>query len=316
MMYPIWDQNAGAVSLLRLKDTPDGRFADRLPSDRRVAVVRTGSGAAAVLSGLVSASIFYEVIQVRAGVPLFWDDHMARLTRSLAAAAGFSADVGRLERDAAEYLALSGVSAGNLKLVLTDRYELMHWSVSAYPTPAMFEHGVDVGVLSWVRHDPNVKQVHADYKRAVASAFEQPGPFGPYYELLLADPAGRLTEGSRSNLFFTSGKTVYSAPSDLILEGITRRYVLRAVEACGFRLSTRMLTLGELTGGQAADGAMITSSPFDVLPVRSVVQHRFDRTPSPAVRQIQTAFAGLVADALDRDRCRFRAGWRSEPPAG
>lgn len=307
-MYPIWDQNAGAVSLLRLKSRSDKLFADPLPSDSRVAVVRTGSAAAAVLSGLMSGAIFYEVIQVRDGVPLFWDDHMRRLMNSLAAAAAFTADIDRLERDTARYLALAAVSAGNLKLVLTDRYELIHLSASAYPTPEMFEQGVDVGVLSWVRHEPNVKQVHADYKRAVAAAFAQPGPFGPYYELLLADEAGRLTEGSRSNLFFTAGGDVYTAPSDLILEGIIRRYVLQAVEVCGLRVNTRLLTQADLFSGAVADGAMITSSPFDILPVRSVERYRFERTPSQAVRQIQTAFSGLLSAALERDRRRFSAG--------
>ena len=43
------------------------------------------------------------------------------------------------------------------------------------------------------------------------------------YEVLLVDRNGRITEGSRSNVFFVKGNKFYTGPSAMVLVGITRK---------------------------------------------------------------------------------------------
>lgn len=274
MAYPLIDDLAGGWLIA------DGRLCC------------ADSREAAAYHQPVAEPMYYEVIRVLRGVPLFWEDHMARLSRSVAGA--FPVDVPGLRRDALRLLEAEGRDRCNLRIVLTGTHAVMHLGPYYYPTDGMIEHGVACGTLAWERETPNVKTVREDYKRAVAEAFSAGGPDGKPFEILLADREGRFTEGSRSNLFFVRGATVYTAPDDRILLGITRSHVHRAVLEAGFRLETAMFTLNDLAAG-AASAAFLTGSPIDVLPVARIGALELD-PGDPVVRAVRQRYAAILDD--------------------
>jgi len=159
--------------------------------------------------------MFYEVIRVTQGVPLFWEDHLARLKQSIRGERDIPAG---LYAESLDLIRACGLSEVNLRLVLTQRLRVLHLIPSYYPDIRLIEQGAPTGILVWEREDPNTKIIRTDYKDAVAARFAQPGPYGPFFELLLADKLGCLTEGSRSNLFFIRDGVVLSAPDDRILK--------------------------------------------------------------------------------------------------
>lgn len=143
--------------------------------------------------------MFYEVIRVVEQTPLFWEDHLERLRVSIA---GQFAIPGNLYQDSLALIKTNQIEQSNLRLVLTEQYTILHQIPSYYPSSEQMRQGVPTGILNWERENPNVKVINSDYKVAVAARFTAGGPYGPLFELLLADHNGELTEGSRSNLFF------------------------------------------------------------------------------------------------------------------
>lgn len=254
----------------------------------------------AVLFEPSSERMFYEVIRVTSGVPLFWEDHLARLRASVA---GEFALPRTLREESLQLIAAGGLTETNLRLVLTAKQRVLHLSPSYYPDDAMRRLGVPAGILKWERENPNTKVVLADYKAAVAARFAAPGPLGRYFELLLEDSNGYLTEGSRSNLFFLmrtaddSETVVLSAPESRILKGITRKYVLQAISSAGARLQEGLLKFSDLQEGRA-EAAFITGSPIDVLAVSAVESVKLGSADHLLLGKIDAAYRKIVADYI------------------
>ena len=84
-------------------------------------------------------------------------------------------------------------------------------------------------------------------------------------EALFLNEEGFLAEGSRTNLFFVKGKTVFTPSLDCgILAGITRQKVIEVVKAKGYKLEEGRFLLGDLL---SADEAFLTSSLMEVMPL-------------------------------------------------
>ena len=272
MSYPIIDELTGTYVIDR------GRLIPADGPDAAELILPTGR------------KMFYEVIRVVRGIPLFWEDHLTRLRLSV----GSSMNVPEsLYDDSRRLIAANGISVANLRVVLMDGQAVLHLTPSAYPSPDQFRDGVPVGVLDWERESPNIKLIHSGYKAAMAARYAQTGPFGRYYELLLADQQGYLTEGSRSNLFFIRGDQVLTAPDDRILKGITRKHILEAITAAGGELVEEMLTLDDIRR-DSCDAAFLSSSPFDILPIRAIEEVGLKSAQNAIVQKIDRAYRHYV----------------------
>lgn len=244
------------------------------------------------------ASMIYEVVRLEDGIPLFWEDHLARLKRS----AGDHYTVPDTLYDECRALVRAAAAGpANLRLILTADQRVIHLIPSYYPDEATRLNGILTGLLEWEREDPNIKVIRSDYKTAVARRFAEGGPYGGYFELLLADRQGFLTEGSRSNLFFIQGDRVLSAPDSRILIGITRQYVTAAIKAAGAVLEEKMITFEDIRAGRV-DAAFITGSPIDVLAVSAVEQIRLDSADHPLLQAIDEAYQRIVAEYICQRR--------------
>jgi branched-chain amino acid aminotransferase len=270
--YPIIDALAGHLVML------DGQL------------VPAADPAIGFLFQPTAARMVYEVIRIVRGVPLFWEDHVNRLVCSVGGAISIPDS---LYDESLSLIQANGLGEANLRLVLSTERRVLHLTPSYYPDDAQISRGVDTGLLAWERRDPNIKVIHADYKAAVAARFAQPGPFGPCFELLLADRAGYLTEGSRANLFFIRGRDVISAPDQRILIGITRRHVTRSIEAAGLNLVTGLLRLEDVRS-QSIDAAFLSGSPIDLLPIRSIEDLVLPSADNDAFIRLYNAYMALV----------------------
>jgi branched-chain amino acid aminotransferase len=238
--------------------------------------------------------MFYEVIRVTRSIPLFWEDHMERLAASVGGRLPIPEN---LLGDSRTLIAANGLAESNLRIVLSQGQSVIHQIPSYYPAPEVRRAGVPVGIIRWEREDPNTKIVHPDYKAAVAARFAQTGPFGRYFELLLAGSGGFLTEGSRSNLFFIRRDDVLSAPDRLILKGITRKYVQQAIVMAGLHLREEMLTEDDVRRG-GCEAAFLTGSPIDVLPVSSIEDLKLPSGGNPAMLRIIAAYGRILDEYI------------------
>lgn len=87
-------------------------------------------------------------------------------------------------------------------------------------------------------------------------------------EALWRNLAGRITEGTRSNLFLIEGRRLVTPPvSEGLLAGITRWFVLSVAKDAGLTPSVELVTVERLL---AADEAFLTSTLRGVVPLKSL----------------------------------------------
>ena len=284
MAYPLMEHPSGTEFFF------DGAFYD-VCSDK-----------AEELSKPTDDRTYYETVRIKRGVLLFLEDHMARLTKSVAGLENFPINTNDISDKAYSFLKKIGFGKdGNIRIVLTKDHLLIHLVEVNVPDESKFANGINTSLFQWERQTPNLKIFRGDYKNAVNEKFRTENAHGKPFELVLSDNEGKLYEGSMSNLFVIMDGKVYSAPDDKILIGITRRRVIEALKRSGLELHTGMFTMDELIKGNAA--IFVSSTPFDILPVTYIDDNTFDSVSNPLLKMISEAYAGYteeyIADHLE-----------------
>lgn len=220
-------------------------------------------------------TVYYESIRIKKGVPVFFEDHMLRLHRSIESSEDFPFD----SQSVYEYIRMltddedAPIKEGNLRVIVTNTDVIIHFSDMIAPKEDDYRKGVPTSTLVWERENPHIKTFRHLYKEAVANSMQKKTICGNPYEVLLLNGKGEITEGSRSNFFVLLNQTVYSPPEELILAGITRKYVYRAVCDAGLSTADRLFTVEELVAlwekGEKPI-PFLTSSPFNILPISCV----------------------------------------------
>jgi branched-chain amino acid aminotransferase len=127
------------------------------------------------------------------------------------------------------------------------------------PTPLQYGEGVRVEVIRAQRENPEAKlssflPVARDLRKKVGKSA---------YELIMMGDKGVLLEGLSSNFFAVLNGTLKTAGAG-VLEGITRKYVLKVAEIIGVPVSFNPVRMDEVPNLQEA---FITSSSRGILPV-------------------------------------------------
>ena len=117
---------------------------------------------------------------------------------------------------------------------------------------------------------------------------------GGFFDALFTNERGEITEGSITNVFFLSKGHILTPPLEAgLLPGITRKQIIRVARARGFSVRESTVRLGDL---KAFDGAFVTNSVVEVLPVSAVGD-----TPYPIPEMIQ----GIQEGYQERVRASF-----------
>lgn len=243
------------------------------------------------------APVIYEVIRLMRGVPLFIEAHCKRLNTSLhLSGSPHQLDCGRIDEAITALIKARSETDMNVRIDVWAAQEGLRWmldfAASSYPEPERYQEGVDTDFLQLERTNPNAKIWHAKLKTQVAELCQQHG----YYEMILTDQQGHILEGSRSNLFFTKGNTLITAPGSKVLEGITRLVLMELVQENGIALEQREITRSDL---EDMDGAFITGTSIHLLPVRSIGAWKRDSFNQPLILRLMAIFEARVAAYLD-----------------
>ena len=249
---------------------------------------------------------YYESVRFQEDVLLFWEDHMQRLHKSVEAKENFPIDPDTYHFIANSMIWDSGMADGNVRIVITKSLYLVYLSNMTYPTPDMYKEGIVTTSLTWERVEPHVKVFRGDYKKAVAEASSRQTSFGLPYEVILRGNDGKFVEGGRSTFCVLSKDTVYSPSEDLILIGITRKYVKDAIREAGLKLEEGAFTMEDLVkmeteedDGPPKMGLFVTSSPFDILPVASIDEQKFSSADCPALQNLMVSYQKIVHEYID-----------------
>uniref|UniRef100_UPI003216A65A aminotransferase class IV n=1 Tax=uncultured Draconibacterium sp. TaxID=1573823 RepID=UPI003216A65A len=211
----------------------------------------------------------YEVLRVVNGVPLFLEDHLERFYKSADTAGKeikFSPDqIGSLLKFLIEKV---DVKTGNI--LLSCKTNLKAFFITHnYPNGIDYETGVDCGILHAERNNPNVKVFQTSVRQQANALIAE----SALYEVLLVDKKGRITEGSRSNVFFVKGNKIITPKAKKVLLGITRQKTLQCAAELGLSVKEKNVGLDDLAD---YDAVFLTGTSPKILPVKQVAGISFD----------------------------------------
>ncbi len=265
--------------------------------------------------GFLYGDSVYEVVRTYAGRPFEMERHLVRMERTAQRidltlppretilrelqrtldAAGNAESYARIvvTRGIGEFGLSPFLARGEHRLVLIVRPLVA-------PTEEQYERGLRMAIAKTRRNprqalDPALKTGnYLNNILAVKEAHEAGAD-----DAILLDLAGRVTEGSTSNVFFVQHGVLVTPPLELgILEGVTRAVIIGIARDEGF------LVHEEPHGPEAlaaADEVFMTSTLREAMPVTSLV---FLESRGDQVRQIADGKPGPVAK-------RLRAAFRS-----
>lgn len=244
-----------------------------------------------------SGDTIYEVIRMVKGTPVFFEDHFQRLVTSVRTVGkGMIADSPDV-RKAIKHLTDSDKRKEvNIKIVFNYNEEAENWLIyyidSNYPSDEQYRKGVK-GILFFAeRKDPQSKILN--YR--MRSAIHQELTAEKAYEALLVNEQNKITEGSKSNVFFMKQGKLITAPDDIILKGVTRKHIIEICSAEGVEIEYTCADADEL---QYYESAFMTGTSPMVLPYCCINEFYFDAR-LPLLQKLRTLYSKRVEESINR----------------
>ena len=244
----------------------------------------------------IDGNSVYEVIKLIGGVPLFFEDHLARIRRSAALiGAGIEKPPARVRAEINALVKKNGCADINVKLVWYPEKErsifLTYFVRQDFPDDGAYRRGVHTILYDGERRNPQIKAVNTSYRERVRAVREAAGA----YEALLVDDMGFVSEGTRSNLFFLIDHQLCTPPSDAVLLGVTRQHVMALCRVLEIDVQEKMLHKDDLNRIEAA---FITGTTIDILPIGSIGRLQFASVGHPVIQTITRAFTDEVSACI------------------
>lgn len=240
------------------------------------------------------AKNIYEVIRIIHGKVLFWKEHLDRLENSLRKE---KVDVNLDEFDLPviikKVLLQNNETDCNMRIDFfagQDINLVIGCVPSFYPGKEMYRSGVHVKSLKAERKNPAVKIVQNSLKKRVAEELNDVSVF----EVLLINKSGYITEGSKTNVFLIKDATVFTSKPKNVLNGITRKNIVKLCHDENIKLVEKDIELTEL---QCFEACFLTGTSPKVLPVKSVDGITFS-TNSTLMKKIMIAYNHLIDRSL------------------
>jgi branched-chain amino acid aminotransferase len=216
----------------------------------------------------------YEVLRMVKGSPVFFNDHMKRLSISVKLLGKeMLADFTALRKAIITLTRSDRKKEANLKIVFnySNGVEnfLVYFIEPIYPTAQQYRDGVKGILFHAERKNPESKVINHKLRSAIYHRLILEGA----YEALLVNEKNMITEGSRSNIFFLKNETLVTAPDNLILNGITRKQILEICIQHKVKVELRCVSINDIS---EYDSVFMTGTSPMILPFRSIEDRTFN----------------------------------------
>jgi branched-chain amino acid aminotransferase len=237
-----------------------------------------------IFNEITSPSV-YEVIRVIDGVPLYVEEHLERMRKSVQLI-GYEIDKkdDEIVSEIIELIKVNNYPNLNVKVLCSNldkdkQIFLVYFIESFYPEKKMYDNGVRTILYHSERENPNAKVVNIDLRERVNKVIKSENA----YEALLVNKKGYITEGSKSNVFFVKGNQVYTAPGGEVLLGVTRNRIVSICRKMDINLIEEHIHINTLC---KFDGAFLTGTSINVLPITTIKDIKYDSVNNLLVRKI------------------------------
>lgn len=242
----------------------------------------------------------YEVIRMINGTPVFFYDHIERLKNSVSLQKReMATDTDGLRRYILKLTDSEKLKEVNLKIVFNYSESssdfFIYFIEPIYPSENHYKTGVKGILFNAERKDPASKVINHKLRSDIYHKLILEGA----YEALLVDHKNRITEGSRSNIFFIRDNTLFTAPEELILNGITRKYIIEICREKNIRVIFEPVNANET---EQYDSVFMSGTSPMVLPFSSVNDCSFN-VKIPLIAELRK----LYIDKAQESMRNFRA---------
>lgn len=212
----------------------------------------------------------YETLKVRHRILYFPSLHEERLFHS-ASVIGLSHSFkkGEITRGIQELVRANRTEHANIKVLLiggdtAEKTRLYIMTLNPlFPDRKDYKQGAYALIYPGERVFPEAKTLNMLVSTLAFRAAKKEGA----YDAMLKNREGYLTEGTRTNLFYTKGNVVYTPPAHQVLVGVTRITLLDALQQKGIPVQERPLHESEIL---EQDGFFLTSTSTKVMPLRKL----------------------------------------------
>lgn len=156
-----------------------------------------------------------------------------------------------------------------------------------YPDATQYKKGVRCGILEIERPNPHAKILKKEFSDIISSYKKDKNVF----EVLLKNNEGFLTEGSFSNLFFVEYGQVVTAPSNYVLEGVTRKQVIDICTLHAIPIDFRGVTEKE---AYEMDCAFLSGTTIKILPISEIKGKFYDFSSNEILQKIVKEFDNIM----------------------
>lgn len=240
----------------------------------------------------------YEVIKVQESTPLFLEKHLQRLHNSgkLTGFEIFLTDEIIAER-LKKIIEINEVKEGSIKFVLNFDKKLFvaYLEQSNFPEEYQYKEGVKTDLFYKERINPNAKVLNLSFREEVDKFIKEKH----IYEAILVDKAGYITEGSKSNVFFVKGGKLYTTPIAGVLPGITRSTIMDICNENNINVIEKSIKVEDLN---YIKGAFLSSTPYDVLPVKEIGSNKLSSAENEIVQYIMKCYHDKIFRYIDKNK--------------
>ena len=237
----------------------------------------------------------YESVRLVNGVAYFLKDHLERLMDSagiIGLEHSFSPQ--SVESYISELVEANGVDTCNIKILLIGGRTAKDASLfilclnPLFPDKKLYASGATLITCEYERLYPHAKTLNMlgsflAYRKAQSAGA---------YDALLVNARGYVTEGTRTNFFCMTGRTIFTPRESDILLGVARKMVLKVAVEAGFVVEEKDITLTDL---DQYDAAFVTSTSSKILSVRAIDGRPFSAKAAP-LRELMGAFDQFLAN--------------------
>jgi branched-chain amino acid aminotransferase len=241
----------------------------------------------------------YEVIRMVKGSPVFFHDHMDRLSASVKfQEKEMLTGVPELRTGIIKLTRSFRKNETNLKIVFnynnSSKNYLVYFIEPIYPSDEQYKNGVKGIIFHAERKNPESKVINHKLRSAIYHRLILEGA----YEALLVNEKNMITEGSRSNIFFLKGDTLVTAPDELILNGITRKHILEICLQNEIKVELRCVNVNDISG---YDSVFMTGTSPMVLPFCCIGDTSFN-IELPLMERLRNHYKARAEDSIKRFR--------------
>lgn len=246
---------------------------------------------------LINQAKIYEVVRVIDGKPIFMKEHFERMNESLRLS-GIKGSLNYEDFKSSAELLINENSYKNLNIRVSYFYNdkpftLFYFIESYYPSKEEFNKGVDTVTVKLQRANPNVKSYQKELKDRVVGIMNEKNAF----EAILINQDNTVCEGSKSNVFFVKGDKLITSPDSKVLLGVTRSKVISVCEENLIGIEKRIINFDEI---ESFDGAFLTGTSNDVLPIRTIDNMKFNSSGNELVKKVSELYLEEVRKEIEK----------------